>query len=235
MENYLKQEVQKDLLNLADEKYNEFQSGLCPGIDNIIGVRLPVLRNYAKELSNKIDIKEYLEIEVMDYYEEIMLQGMLIGLLKENFNTIKKYIVEFVPKINNWAVCDSFCAGLKITKKNKEEMWQFIQPYLKSDKEFEIRFGVVMLLDYYIVEDKIEQVLSILNEIHHEGYYVKMAVAWAISKCYIKFPKKTMKLIKENNLDDYTHNKAIQKVKESYCVTKAEKEQLEKLKRKKKQ
>ncbi|MFR8104528.1 MAG: DNA alkylation repair protein [Clostridia bacterium] len=235
MENYLKQEVQKDLLNLADEKYNEFQSGLCPGIDNIIGVRLPVLRNYAKELSNKIDIKEYLEIEVMDYYEEIMLQGMLIGLLKENFNTIKKYIVEFVPKINNWAVCDSFCAGLKITKKNKEEMWQFIQPYLKSDKEFEIRFGVVMLLDYYIVEDKIEQVLSILNEIHHEGYYVKMAVAWAISKCYIKFPTETMKLIKENNLDDYTHNKAIQKVKESYCVTKAEKEQLEKLKRKKKQ
>lgn len=235
MENYLKQEVQKDLLNLADEKYNEFQSGLCPGIDNIIGVRLPVLRNYAKELSNKIDIKEYLEIEVMDYYEEIMLQGMLIGLLKENFNTIKKYIVEFVPKINNWAVCDSFCAGLKITKKNKEEMWQFIKPYLKSDKEFEIRFGVVMLLDYYIVEDKIEQVLSILNEIHHEGYYVKMAVAWAISKCYIKFPTETMKLIKENNLDDYTHNKAIQKVKESYCVTKAEKEQLEKLKRKKKQ
>lgn len=235
MENYLKQEVQKDLLNLADEKYNEFQSGLCPGIDNIIGVRLPVLRNYAKELSKKIDIKEYLEIEVMDYYEEIMLQGMLIGLLKENFNTIKKYIVEFVPKINNWAVCDSFCAGLKITKKNKEEMWQFIQPYLKSDKEFEIRFGVVMLLDYYIVEDKIEQVLSILNEIHHEGYYVKMAVAWAISKCYIKFPTETMKLIKENNLDDYTHNKAIQKVKESYCVTKAEKEQLEKLKRKKKQ
>lgn len=235
MENYLKQEVQKDLLNLADEKYNEFQSGLCPGIDNIIGVRLPVLRNYAKELSNKIDIKEYLEIEVMDYYEEIMLQGMLIGLLKENFNTIKKYIVEFVPKINNWAVCDSFCAGLKITKKNKEEMWQFIQPYLKLDKEFEIRFGVVMLLDYYIVEDKIEQVLSILNEIHHEGYYVKMAVAWAISKCYIKFPTETMKLIKENNLDDYTHNKAIQKVKESYCVTKAEKEQLEKLKRKKKQ
>ena len=118
----MKQKIKEKLLELADPKYKEFHSGLCPGTDNIIGVRVPVLRNYAKELAKEYQINELLKQIDNQYYEEIMLQGMLIGLAKQDFKTIQKQIEEFVPKIDNWAVCDVFCAGLKVTKKKKEEM-----------------------------------------------------------------------------------------------------------------
>ncbi len=116
----MKQKIKQELLEWKDEKYKEFHSGLCPGTDNIIGIRVPVLRNYAKELAKEYEIKELLEQIDHQYYEEIMLQGMLIGLEKEDIKTVKKHIEEFVPKIDNWAVCDVFCAGLKITKKYKK-------------------------------------------------------------------------------------------------------------------
>ena len=161
----MKQKIKEKLLELADPKYKEFHSGLCPGTDNIIGVRVPVLRNYAKELAKEYQINELLKQIDNQYYEEIMLQGMLIGLAKQDFKTIQKQIEEFVPKIDNWAVCDVFCAGLKVTKKKKEEMWHFIQKYLLSDQEFEIRFGVVMILDYYIEEDYLEKDFLLLIQI----------------------------------------------------------------------
>lgn len=142
-----------------------------------------------------------------------------------------KDIEKFVPKIDNWAVCDTFCAGLKIIKKYPEDFWEFIGKYLKSDKEFEIRFAIVMILDYYINDKYIEEVLEILNNIKHEGYYVKMAVAWTVSICYIKFPKRTMKFLKECNLDNFTYNKSIQKIIESYRVENEDKEILKKMKK----
>ena len=106
-------------------------------------------------------------------------------------------------------------------------MWKFLQKYLNSDKEFEVRFGIVMLLDYYISEEYIEKILKIFDETKHEGYYVKMAVAWAISICYIKFPQETEEYLKNNNLDEFTYRKSIQKIKESYRVSKDQKQKLE--------
>lgn len=222
--------IREELLNLVDEKYKEFHSGLCPNTDNIMGVRVPVLRNYAKELV-KQDWKEYLKTAKNDYYEEIMLQGMVIGLAKVDIEESIKYVKKFVPKIDNWAVCDVFCAGLKITNKNLEIMWEFIQEYLNSKKEFELRFAIVMILDYYIKEEYINKVLEIFNKIQHEGYYVKMAVAWAISVAYVKFPEQTMTLLKDNNLDNFTYNKALQKCIESYRISDEQKEILRKMKR----
>lgn len=222
--------IREKIFELADEKYKEFHSGLCPNTNNIVGVRVPVLRNYAKELA-KGDFRGYLENAKDEYYEEVMLQGMVIGLAKMQLEERLQYISKFVPKIDNWAVCDVFCAGLKFVNKNKKEAWEFIQQYLKSSKEFEIRFGVVMMLDFYITEDYIDRVIKILNEIKHEGYYVKMAVAWAISICYIKFPKETFELLKENKLDDFTYNKALQKIVESYRVSDEDKTRIRAMKR----
>ena len=197
--------VKEKLLELADEKYKEFHSGLCKGMKTeLLGVRVPVLRQYAKELYKTYSLEE-LSIIGEEYYEEIMLKGMIIGLqTKTDFEDITKQIEEFVPKIDNWAVCDTFCAGLKITKKYKKEMYNFIQKYLKSDKEFEIRFGIVMLLDYYIDEEHIEEVLKICNNIKHDGYYVKMAVAWLISFAIIKYYDITIKYLEICDLDDFT-------------------------------
>lgn len=219
------------LFELSDEKYKKFHSGLCPNIDNIIGVRLPKLREIAKEIA-KGDWRDFLAISSNDYYEEVMINGLVIAYAKCDVDEKLNYIESFVPKIDNWAICDSFCNSLKFVNKNKEKVLEFIQPYLKSNKEFEIRFAVVIILNYYITEDYIDLILETLDEVKHEGYYVKMAVAWAISVCYVKFPKKTESVFEENLLDDFTHNKSIQKIRESYRVPKESKERLQKMRRK---
>ena len=223
-------EIREKIFELADEKYKEFHSGLCPNTNNIVGVRVPVLRNYSKELV-KGNFRNYLANAKDEYYEEVMLQGMVIGLAKMELEERLEYITKFVPKIDNWAVCDVSCAGFKFAKKYQSEVWKFLKPYLESNKEFEIRFGVVMLLDFYITEEYIDKVLEILNKIQYEGYYVKMAVAWAISVCFIKFPKETFKLLQENSLDDFTYNKALQKIIESYRVSEEEKKTIRAMKR----
>lgn len=217
--------IRKELFKLKDSKYKEFHSSLCPGIDNIIGIRVPILRKYAKELSQG-DWKQNFNQIQNEYYEEVMLQGMIIGIAIKDIKELQKYLEEFIHKIDNWAICDTCCAGLKLTKKNLEEMWDFLQKYLKSDKEYEIRFGIVMLLDYYINEEYLEKILQILDTTKHDGYYVKMAVAWAISMCYIKFPERMEKYLKNNNLDEFTYKKSIQKIKDSFRVSKEQKEKL---------
>ncbi len=218
--------MRNELFSLADEQYRKFHTSLCPGTNNIIGVRVPVLREIAKKIV-KGDWETYLQQANNKYYEEIMLQGMVMELEKRLV-----YIKEFIPKIDNWAVCDVTCAGFKFTKKHPKEVWEFLKPYLNSNEEFRIRFGIVMLLQFFITQDYIQSVIEILNQIHHEGYYVKMAIAWAISICYIKFPKETMQLLKNNDLDNFTYNKALQKIMESYRVTKEEKEKIKQMKRK---
>lgn len=227
----MKQKIKEELKSLQDKKYKEFHSKLCPGTNNIIGIRIPVLRKYAKTLLKENDFKLLINNIDDEYYEEIMLQGMLIGLVKSDFYEIKPYIENFIPKIDNWAICDTFCAGLKIAKKYKKEMWNLINKYIVVNKEFYIRFAVVMILDYYIEEEYIEADLEIFNNIKSDKYYVQMAVAWAISICFIKYYDKTIEYMKTANLDKFTYNKAIQKAIESYRITKEQKEILKKMKR----
>lgn len=228
----MRKEIKQRLFELSDKKYQDFHSSLCPGTENIIGVRVPILRNYAKELFKESEWKQTIKEIDNEYYEEIMLQGMLIGQAKgEDINIILKYVEEYVPKIDNWAICDVFCAGLKITKKYKEEMWDFIQKYINSNKEFEVRFAIVMILDYYIERDYIEEDFKIFDEVKCEEYYVKMAVAWAISICLIKFYDETVKYLKVAKLDDWTYNKSIQKAIESYRITEDRKEYLRSMKK----
>ena len=228
----MKQKIKQELKQLADEKYREFQKGLCPGTENILGVRVPVLRNYAKKLAKEYEIRELLNHIDNEFYEEIMLQGMLIGLKKDkDIQTILKDIERFVPQIDNWGVCDVFCAGLKITKKHEKEMWNFLQKYVTSDKEFEIRFGVVMILDYYITEEYLEKNFAIFDYIQSDKYYVQMAVAWAISICLIKFYDKTIEYLKQAKIDKFTYNKALQKAIESYRISDEQKAELRKMKK----
>ena len=231
MFNNKKEEIREELINLADEKYKKFHSNLCPGVDNILGVRLPILRKISKDLS-KNNYKDYLDNDSIKYYEEIMVEGLIIGYIKVDNETRFKYIRNFVPKINNWAVCDSFCNNLKFTKKNMSEVWDFILPYTSSKNEFDVRFAVVMMLNFYIVDDYIDNVLSVLNDIHHDGYYVKMAVAWAVSFAYIHFPDKALSFLKNNNLDNFTYNKSLQKIIESNRVSKEYKDLMRSMKKK---
>lgn len=227
----MQEKIKNKLFEMADQKYQEFHSGLCPGTNNILGIRVPVLRQYAKELIKQGEWKQVLDWKETDYYEEVMLQGMIIGLAKMSLEETLKYLKEFVPKIDNWAICDITCAGLKITKKYPKEVWNFIQSYINSDQEFEVRFALVMMLDFFLTEEYIDEILQILDNIKQEGYYVKMAMAWLISVAYVKFSKKTLLYLKKTHLDNFTYHKAIQKIIESNRIEKIEKEKIKKMKR----
>ena len=148
-----------------------------------------------------------------------MLQGMVIGACKADIEEVLHLTANFIPKIDNWAVCDSFCSSLKITKKHLSRVWDFLIPYLSSDQEFEIRFGLVMLLNYYVLPEYAQAAFEYLDRIHHDGYYVKMGLAWAISIYFIKMPEVTMNYLRKNQLDDFTYHKALQKILDSYRVT----------------
>ncbi len=231
---FTKDKIREHIFSLEDGAYRDFHSRLVPGEDKLIGVRVPVLRGYAKELyaASGGDVELLISAIGDEYYEEIMLQGMLIGMQKKA-EPAKLFVQidEFVPKIRNWGVCDTFCAGLKQTKKYPCEMYEFLQKYLTSDEEFEIRFGVVMLLDYYINEEYLERIFAAAQAITHEGYYVKMAVAWLISMCFVKFYEETKEFMQNCTLDDFTYNKALQKARESLRLTKEQKEEMKGMKR----
>lgn len=202
----------------TDLVYRDFHSKLVPNIETFRGVRLPVIRQLAKKVAED-DIFGYLDNAELDSYEERMLYGLVVGFMKGEFTDIKPYITKFVPHIDNWAVCDCFCASLKITAKNRDQMIDYVLSYLNSEKEFEVRFGVVMLMNYYIVDEFIDVLLKRLEQVDNDAYYVKMAIAWTISFCYIKHCAKTLSFLQDNKLDNWTHNKSIQKIIESRRVS----------------
>lgn len=226
----MNEEIRKKLISLSDEKYKEFNSKLCPGIKNIIGVRIPIIKKLAKEYKDK-DVYSYMNSNDEIYFEEIMLKGVLIGYLKKDINEIFSLLENFIPKINNWAICDTTVANLKIINKNKKETLKFIEKYLKSDNEFEVRFALIVLLDYFIEKEYLDYIFTNVEKIKLDKYYVKMAIAWLLSICYIKYKEETMYFLNNTNLDKWTFNKTIQKIIESRRITDEEKEKLKKLKK----
>lgn len=222
--------IKEQLLALQDEKYQAFSAKLLPGVENIIGVRLPQLRKLAKEIAHT-EPEKYLTKQTYDFFEETMLHGMVIGYAKLPLERRLEVIQNFVPMIENWSVCDSFCCGLKFTKKHQEEVWQFLQPYFFMNEPYAVRFAVVMLLNYYMDEVYVEKVLHQLTEIHHADYYVQMAVAWALSIAYIRYPKETLPVLNEERLDTIVLQKALQKIIESNRVVDEEKEKFRMQKR----
>lgn len=223
--------VRKTLLALADEDYRIFHSKLVPGTENILGVRVPELRKLAKKLV-KEDWREYFEAAPDMYYEEDMLRGFMVGYGRMDIEERLDKVREFLPSIHNWAVCDCFCSTLKFTEKNREKVWEFLQPYFLSDKTYELRFASVMALDYYVLPEYAPAVFRYFDEMKSGDYYVQMAVAWAVSVYYVHLPEMTEGYMRENLLDDFTYNKSIQKICESYRVDKETKARLRSLKRK---
>ena len=214
-------DLREELFSNQDLKYREFHKKLVPNVDEnrIIGVRLPVMRKLAKQ-----DFGE----NKCEYYEEIMIKGFTVANKKCSVEEHLEDLKNFVPMIDNWGVCDSVCSSLKFTEKYKEEMYPFILSYIDKS-EFETRFAIVMLIDYYLTDEYIDEVLDIFRKTSGE-YYVNMAVAWAISAAFVKYREKTLALLEEKTLPKDVQNKAIQKIKDSFRVTKEDKDYLSGLK-----
>ena len=205
------------LQSLADEPYRKMQYKIVPGVEHILGIRVPKLRVLAAQLA-KGDWRACLADLRDASMEEIMLRGFIIGKAKMGQDELFSMIADFVPKINSWAVCDGFCSSVKSAAKDKQRLFAFLQPYLQSGTEYELRFAVIMLMDYFITDEYIDAVLKIYSQVRHDGYYVKMGVAWAMSVCFVKYPDQTMDCLKTGGLDDWTYNKTLQKIVESFRV-----------------
>lgn len=215
--------LKKELISLSDKTYQNFSSSLLPNINNILGVRLPILRKMAKKI-----VKENYELFFKqnddEYFELTMLEGIIIGNLHPKEQN--KYIEKFIPKINNWSICDSFCAGLKTFKNNPNK--NLLEKYFSSDKEYELRFAYVMLLDYFI-ENDYEYVFQKIKEFNSEKYYAKMAVAWCLSICFIKNYNQTFYDIQNSKIHPWVLKKGIRKAIESYRLNKIQKEKLKQI------
>lgn len=206
-----------------DPTYRKFNENIIPGAKNMLGVRMPILRKIAKEIV-KGDFHPFLSDPTIDSYEKLMLKGLVVGYAKwVNMEQFLEAVDVFVPLIDNWAVCDCFCSGLKMTNKDPERMLALMEHYISRGEEYEVRFAVVMLMDYYLTEHYINRALEILTSINCHDYYVMMAVAWALSVAFIKFPELTKPILESQTLDKITHRKTIQKIVESYRVSNSDK------------
>lgn len=227
-------EVREELLKLQDKKYQEFSLKLCPDTNKkILGIRIPKLRELAKKIVIEENWKEVIKNLSNECFEETIIKGFIIAYAKINVEEKIEYIKDFVPQMDSWEITDTFVPTLKIKEKDLQMFWDFIVSYTNSEKEFEVRFAIICMLDYYLKEEYLDKVIFILDKIKHEGYYVKMAIAWTFAEIGIKFNEKAMKyLISENNLDKFTYNKTLQKMIESYRISLEQKEILKKMKRK---
>ena len=143
----------------------------------------------------------------------------------------RRLICWFLPRIDNWSVCDSFCSTLKIAGRHRAQLWPFVTGCLRSGEEYTARFGAVMLLDYYVDREYLGEALAELEQVDQDSYYVKMAVAWALSMFYLEFPKETEAFLEACRLDDFTYNKTLQKICESRRADREMKERVRAMRR----
>ena len=213
-------EVKEFIIKNQDQKYLDF-SGSIGAVSNKLrlGVRIPLLKDYAKSLAKEYPLDYLLKEIDEEYYEEVMIKGFIIGNYKLEYSELIKYIDYFLPKISDWCICDTFVTGLKNSRKYLDELWDYLISKLDSNDEFTVRFSLVMILNYYINDEYKDKIFMITESIKQDKYYIKMANAWLISYMLIKYFNETINYISHSKLDSFTKKKAITKAIESYRVS----------------
>ncbi len=224
-------EIMQFLHQNSSPTLRDFSCSLTPGVSpqNMLGVKIPVLRKLAREIV-KGDWREFLAWDDNNIVELLILKGVVIATAKMKFEERLSYIADFVPKIDNWAVCDVFCSSIKPKGEEVEQLRAFVAPYFEAEDEFAVRFAVVVSMNICKGEAEIAKMLEALANVKHQGYYVKMAVAWAVSVYYVRCREIILPYIEGRRFEVFTHNKAIQKICESYRVDEDDKKMLKMLK-----
>ncbi|KGF09496.1 DNA alkylation repair protein [Clostridiales bacterium S5-A14a] len=222
--------IQEELFALQDVSYGDFQAKLVPNIQRelFIGIRVPEARKLAKRIAKEAEVSRFLTDLPHKYYDENILHALLISEIKDYAECIVE-VDEFLPYVDNWAVCDILSP--KIFKKNKTPLLGKIKEWSASEKAYTCRFGIEMLMSYFLDEDFKPEYLEIPTSVHSEEYYVRMMIAWFFATALSKQWDATIKYIEDHRLDAWIHNKAIQKARESRRVTIKQKEYLKSLKR----
>ena len=222
--------IQERLFELQDRNYAEFQVKLTPGVpkETFIGVRVPAVRKLAQELTKEWDCSAFLSQLPHKYYDENLLHGLLVSEIKD-YNKCIEELERFLPYVDNWAVCDIMSP--KIFKKHKKELLPFIKAWTKSSEEYTIRFGLEMLMSHFLDDDFKPEHLAIAASIHSDKYYVNMMIAWFFATALAKQWDSVIGYIEGDKLDEWVHNKTIQKARESNRISDEQKRYLNELKR----
>ena len=225
------QEIKEYLLSKKDPGYLDFSVKLKMYRKyKSIGVRIPIIRDYAKYLSKNYSLDYLINNIDEEYYEEVLLKGFIIGNYKDlSSDELVFYINNHLPKITDWSMCDTFVTSLKITKKYLDKLWKYLLKKLESKKEYFVRFALVMILNYYINDLYKDRIYEVIKNVKLDDYYVKMANAWLISYMFINYFDDTINFIKNNKLDSWTKRKGITKAIESFNISDENKKILRKI------
>ena len=226
------EKVQAELFEMQDLTYRDFHATLMPTIDKetVIGVRTPMLRAYAKNFGKTADAVTFLEVLPHKYYEENNLHGLLIEQIKD-YPACIAAIERFLPYVDNWATCDMI--ALRTMKKHLDVFIQEVYSWMASDHPYIVRFGIGMLMRYYLDEQFKPEYPEKVAEIKSDEYYVNMMRAWYFATALAKQYDQILPYLEEKKLDTWTHNTTIQKAVESYRITPEQKRYLRTLRIKK--
>ena len=205
------------LKSLSDEGYKKFHSNIVNTKLEIIGIRVPIMRKIAKSIL-KTNVEEFLKFVGNKYYEEVFIEGLVISSSSEDI--IDKYLINFIEKIDNWGICDSFCSNLKIVNKKLGKYWIYFTSIIDMDKEFQTRVSIVIMMNYYLNDNYIDRVLKIVSSVNSDKYYINMAISWLLSVAIIKYPNKVIDLLEKKTLNKFVQNKTISKIQDSYRIDK---------------
>ncbi len=219
------EEIQKHLFELQDMAYRDFHSRLMPDIDKetVIGIRVPVLRKYAKSIAGTELAEKFIKELPHRYYEENNLHMMLITRIKDYEECLSE-IERFLPYIDNWATCD-FPAP-KCFENHKEDLLPVIKRWIASSETYTIRYGIGMLMRLYLDEDFDPEYVRIVAEVKSDEYYVNMMIAWYMATALAKQWDAVIPYIEEHRMSDWVHRKTIQKAVESYRIADEQKKYL---------
>ena len=225
----IQEEIRNGLFDLQDSQYRDFQAKLIPSAsaDKMIGVRTPVLRKLAKDLAKRKEIGGFLNDLPHRYFDENQLHAFIISQLKD-YEQCMDEVIRFLPYIDNWATCDQLSP--KMFRKHRPKLIDQIRKWIISDHTYTIRFGIGMLMEHFLDEDYDPAYPEMVACIRSDEYYVNMMIAWYFATALAKQYDSILPFIKNRRLDPWTHNKTIQKARESYRISPEQKEYLKALK-----
>ena len=223
----------KEALQKTDENYRLFSQKIIQTNYPMLGIRTPNLQKMATAIARE-DVLSYLKVALDKTYEEVLMQGFLLGKITEK-GILKQALDTFLPKIDNWALCDMTVARLKLVAKEKDYFLKVIDSYLSKKDVYSKRVGLVLLLNYYVEDSFLEEIFCRIRKIKEHSYYVEMAIAWLLCECFIENQEQTFHFLCQEQLSMSILTKTVQKVCDSYRVSPAWKEKLKQLKQTKKE
>lgn len=215
------EELLNYLKSLADEKYKAFTDSLVPTENCSLGVRIPQLRNIAKEISRG-NYAEFLACRKGNCREEIILHGLVMTLIKCDYKTMLEYMKEYADMITSWETCD--IVSFKGMKKYLPQLFSDIEYFIYNENKWAVRYGFKTMFDFFLTDEYIDAVLAYVDSVNSDFYYIQMMQGWLVATAAAKCRDKTIEYLKNNKLNPTTQNMAIRKIRESLRISKEDKE-----------